>query len=94
MRIVAGEYGGRRLKAVPGMKTRPTTDKVKEGEKVWVKLLGFDKRGKIRLSMKDVDQETGKDISSEIEKSEEVETSEPAPTTQKKTRARKKKAEE
>ncbi|WP_419894096.1 16S rRNA (guanine(966)-N(2))-methyltransferase RsmD [Ligilactobacillus salivarius] len=30
MRIVAGEYGGRRLKAVSGMKTRPTTDKVKE----------------------------------------------------------------
>ncbi|KRN02817.1 N6-adenine-specific methylase [Levilactobacillus senmaizukei DSM 21775 = NBRC 103853] len=30
MRIVAGEYGGRRLKAVPGMATRPTTDKVKE----------------------------------------------------------------
>lgn len=30
MRVVAGEYGGRRLKAVPGMKTRPTTDKVKE----------------------------------------------------------------
>lgn len=30
MRVVAGEYGGRRLRAVPGMKTRPTTDKVKE----------------------------------------------------------------
>ncbi|GKS80325.1 methyltransferase [Ligilactobacillus pabuli] len=30
MRIVAGNYKGRRLKAVPGMKTRPTTDKVKE----------------------------------------------------------------
>ncbi|KRL07667.1 16S rRNA (guanine(966)-N(2))-methyltransferase RsmD [Liquorilactobacillus hordei] len=30
MRIIAGSYGGRRLKAVPGMKTRPTTDKVKE----------------------------------------------------------------
>ncbi|KRL01385.1 16S rRNA (guanine(966)-N(2))-methyltransferase RsmD [Liquorilactobacillus capillatus] len=30
MRIIAGEYGGRRLRAVPGMKTRPTTDKVKE----------------------------------------------------------------
>ncbi|MFB9769389.1 16S rRNA (guanine(966)-N(2))-methyltransferase RsmD [Lactiplantibacillus modestisalitolerans] len=30
MRIVAGEFGGRRLKAVPGMQTRPTTDKVKE----------------------------------------------------------------
>ena len=30
MRVVAGEFGGRRLKAVPGMNTRPTTDKVKE----------------------------------------------------------------
>ncbi|MBU5309312.1 16S rRNA (guanine(966)-N(2))-methyltransferase RsmD [Ligilactobacillus saerimneri] len=30
MRIISGEYRGRRLKAVPGMKTRPTTDKVKE----------------------------------------------------------------
>lgn len=30
MRIVAGEYGGRRLSAVPGRATRPTTDKVKE----------------------------------------------------------------
>lgn len=30
MRVVAGEYGGRCLKAVPGMKTRPTTDKVKD----------------------------------------------------------------
>lgn len=30
MRIIAGEFGGRKLKAVPGMKTRPTTDKVKE----------------------------------------------------------------
>lgn len=29
MRVVAGEFGGRRLKAVPGMKTRPTTDKLK-----------------------------------------------------------------
>lgn len=30
MRIISGEYGGRRLKAVPGKNTRPTTDKVKE----------------------------------------------------------------
>lgn len=30
MRIIAGEFGGRPLKAVPGMATRPTTDKVKE----------------------------------------------------------------
>lgn len=36
-------------------------DLVKEGDTVWVKLMGFDDRGKVRLSMKDVDQETGKD---------------------------------
>jgi len=38
-----------------------TTDVVKEGDKVWVKLLGFDERGKVRLSMKVVDQESGKE---------------------------------
>ncbi len=32
------------------------TDVVKEGDKVKVKLLGFDERGKVRLSMKVVDQ--------------------------------------
>ncbi len=35
---------------------------VKEGQEVWVKLLGFDDRGKTRLSMKIIDQETGKEI--------------------------------
>jgi polyribonucleotide nucleotidyltransferase len=39
-----------------------TTDVVKEGDKVKVKLLGFDDRGKVRLSMRVVDQETGEDI--------------------------------
>ncbi|KEG21155.1 polyribonucleotide nucleotidyltransferase [Bartonella bacilliformis] len=39
-----------------------TTDVVKEGDKVWVQLMGFDERGKIRLSMKIVDQHTGKEI--------------------------------
>ena len=38
------------------------TDVVKEGDKVKVKLLGFDERGKVRLSMKVVDQETGEDL--------------------------------
>jgi polyribonucleotide nucleotidyltransferase len=42
-----------------------TTDVVKEGDKVWVKLLGFDDRGKVRLSMKVVDQETGDELSQE-----------------------------
>jgi len=37
-------------------------DVVKEGDKVKVKLLGFDDRGKVRLSMKVVDQTTGEDL--------------------------------
>ncbi len=42
-----------------------TTDVINEGDKVWVKLMGFDDRGKVRLSMKVVDQETGKEIEKE-----------------------------
>ncbi len=46
-------------------KVGKVTDVVKEGDKVWVKLMGFDERGKVRLSMKVVDQETGKEIPKE-----------------------------
>ena len=41
---------------------KQVTDVVKEGDIVWVKLLGFDDRGKVRLSMKVVDQATGKEL--------------------------------
>jgi polyribonucleotide nucleotidyltransferase len=43
-------------------RVQKTTDIVKEGDKVKVKLLGFDERGKVRLSMKVVDQQTGEDL--------------------------------
>ena len=43
-------------------RVQKTTDVVKEGDKVKVKLLGFDERGKVRLSMKAVDQATGEDL--------------------------------
>ncbi|MBS3651125.1 polyribonucleotide nucleotidyltransferase [Pseudaminobacter sp. 19-2017] len=43
-------------------RVQKTTDVVKEGDKVWVKLMGFDERGKVRLSMKVVDQKTGKEL--------------------------------
>jgi polyribonucleotide nucleotidyltransferase len=41
------------------------SDVLKEGQEVKVKLLGFDDRGKVRLSMKVVDQETGQEVSAE-----------------------------
>jgi len=47
------------------------SDVLKEGQEVWVKLLGFDDRGKVRLSMKIVDQETGKEIVKDEGESEE-----------------------
>ncbi len=46
------------------------SDVLKEGQEVWVKLLGFDDRGKVRLSMKVVDQTTGEE--SAEEKAEEA----------------------
>jgi polyribonucleotide nucleotidyltransferase len=38
------------------------TDIVNEGDEVWVKVLSFDDRGKVRLSMKTVNQESGSEI--------------------------------
>ena len=54
----------------PG-RVNKTTDVVKEGDKVWVKLLGFDERGKVRLSMKVVDQTTGEEIKEKQEQRQE-----------------------
>ncbi|HPD91903.1 MAG TPA: polyribonucleotide nucleotidyltransferase [Pararhodobacter sp.] len=41
------------------------SDLLKEGQEVKVKLLGFDDRGKVRLAMKMVDQETGEELAAD-----------------------------
>ena len=46
------------------------SDVLQEGQEVWVKLMGFDDRGKVRLSMKVVDQETGEEAKPEKEDAE------------------------
>ncbi len=48
------------------------SDVLKEGQEVYVKLLGFDDRGKVRLAMKMVDQETGEELAPE-KKTEDAE---------------------
>jgi polyribonucleotide nucleotidyltransferase len=53
-------------------RVQKTTDVVKEGDKVKVKLLGFDERGKVRLSMKMVDQQTGEEQKAEGETQREA----------------------
>ena len=45
-------------------RTEKTTDICKEGDMVKVKVIGFDDRGKVKLSMKRVNQKTGEDIES------------------------------
>jgi polyribonucleotide nucleotidyltransferase len=44
-----------------------TGDIVKVGDMVKVKVLGFDDRGKVKLSMKQVDQQSGEDISAKLD---------------------------
>ena len=46
---------------LPG-RVNKVTDVVNEGDTVKVKVLGIDDRGKVRLSMRAVDQETGEDL--------------------------------
>jgi polyribonucleotide nucleotidyltransferase len=53
-------------------RVQKVTDVVNEGDKIKVKLLGFDPRGKVRLSLKQVDQETGEDLSQKAAESEEA----------------------
>jgi polyribonucleotide nucleotidyltransferase len=52
-----------------------TTDVVKEGDRVKVKVMGHDDRGKVKLSMRVVDQQTGADL-------EKTPATEPAPTAE------------
>jgi polyribonucleotide nucleotidyltransferase len=50
---------------IAGKRLNHPSDMLQEGQEVKVKLLGFDDRGKVRLAMKMVDQETGEEISGE-----------------------------
>ncbi|MET3615377.1 polyribonucleotide nucleotidyltransferase [Rhizobium aquaticum] len=59
------------ISQLAGDRVAKTTDVVKEGQKVWVKLMGFDERGKVRLSMKVVDQATGKEVPAAEKKSKD-----------------------
>jgi polyribonucleotide nucleotidyltransferase len=52
-----------------------TTDVVKEGDRVKVKVMGHDDRGKVKLSMRVVDQQTGADL-------EKAPVAEPAATAE------------
>jgi polyribonucleotide nucleotidyltransferase len=48
------------------------SDVVKEGDMVKVKLVGFDDRGKVKLSMRAVDQQTGEDLEAKAKAEKET----------------------
>jgi polyribonucleotide nucleotidyltransferase len=56
---------------ISGKRLNHPNELLKEGQEVKVKLLGFDDRGKVRLGMKMVDQETGEEITEKKEESAE-----------------------
>jgi len=51
------------ISEIADRKIGKVSDVLNEGDVIKVKCLGFDDRGKIRLSMKSINQETGEDIS-------------------------------
>ena len=51
------------ISALAPHRVKTVADVVKVGDKVKVKVLGIDDRGKVRLSMKDVDQVSGEEVS-------------------------------
>ena len=65
------------------------TDVVSEGDIVKVKLVGFDNRGKVKLSMKDVDQKTGKEIVSEKSSDHKGDESKPKEELERKRKTKK-----
>jgi polyribonucleotide nucleotidyltransferase len=60
-------------------RVQKTSDVVKEGDQVKVKLLGMDERGKVRLSMKAVDQQTGEDLEAKQKAERESQAGEQQP---------------
>ena len=60
--FMAGRDGLVHISELQDARTENTTDVVSEGQSVFVKCLGVDDRGKVKLTMKIVDQTTGLEI--------------------------------
>jgi polyribonucleotide nucleotidyltransferase len=64
------------ISELAAQRVQKVTDVVKEGDKVKVKFLGADERGKIRLSMKVVDQQTGEDLTEKLKAARDADRAE------------------
>ncbi|MBM3570179.1 MAG: polyribonucleotide nucleotidyltransferase [Alphaproteobacteria bacterium] len=66
--FIANRDGLVHISELAARRVGKVTDVVAEGQEVRVKVLGIDDRGKVRLSMRVVDQATGTDISEQVER--------------------------
>ena len=62
MNFIGNRDGLCHISELAPRRVKQVTDVVNEGDEVYVKCLNIDDRGKVRLSMKMVDQETGQEI--------------------------------
>lgn len=69
--FIASQDGLVHISELADHRVGQVTDVVNEGDMVKVKVIEIDNRGKVRLSMKVVDQETGEDLSDQFETSED-----------------------
>ncbi len=60
--FMGGKDGLVHVSEMKNERVEKPTDVVSEGQEVWVKVLEIDNRGKVRLSMRVVDQETGEEL--------------------------------
>src|SRR3546814_19536058 len=60
--FMGGKDGRVHVSAMKNERVEKPTDVVSEGQEVKVKVLEVDQRGKVRLSMRVVDQETGAEL--------------------------------
>jgi polyribonucleotide nucleotidyltransferase len=58
------------ISELAAQRVKQTSDVVEVGQAVKVKVLGMDDRGKVKLSMRSVDQQTGADLSEEMAKAD------------------------
>ena len=60
--VVGKQQGLVHISELENRRVEKVTDVINEGDLVKVKVLNIDRQGKIKLSMKSVDQETGQEI--------------------------------
>jgi polyribonucleotide nucleotidyltransferase len=65
--LVGARDGFLHISEIANEKTADINDALTEGNQVWVKVIGYDQRGKVKLSMKVVNQETGENLAEDVE---------------------------